>query len=953
MTKKNKKAQFVEIDFFLAILILALGLAVVTAPFINTKEDIQSDRLSHDAVQLLTTMKLQDFNTTLKNNIQGNATNLDVDLNLDDTITTMLTKIYVKENETTNTDNKNKLVELAKNITQLVLDDLIPRRYKYEVTIFSGTETKEIINISDDEKTTLATQSRTLLTGLEVGKPITGYIATANLKEVKTKDATYEFIGGFIGQGILEFKLEIPQNAGDITNFTIEGLFRDNFTVELNEKGICDNIEVTDFVQKELNSNCKSNLTKGENNITINFTGSDLQNKYVSGGIIQAEYEIDQTPITNAQTTITKRKNIPGVDGIINIYDSIYVPGELQNIKLVLNHDVNITYKENIDKDDDVHISAPELIINLGNETIYKSNESGPIYYINNSINLENNYENQTIPYRMGFPDLSALIETTKPTDVILVTDISGSMGAKSYNGLDMVLDEDFGEDFQINTSETCWGLNDTYDDKTFRIHVARCLNFEFVEQLSENDNINIGLVNYASQVFYNETIDGETYTHYLNLTNDKNTLFNFINNTNSLVNSEAITSSDPAAIGTIKIDSKYIRTCSACGLAAATYSLINDSNNDADEDRQKVIVFMSDGGANRAYENESPNYSEPAPPFWPVNKEEDDDNQAQGRDSLESWGDFSKDEMNITIYSIGFGNLNNVAQNSLKQLASGEEYFFYGTDTNELATIYQNISQTIISATYVSQLVNVTTDYFDELDTKLYDSYLEYTYKPSQEPQIGKIKITKEKTLNDACEQNININLGENTVVGAGIITSYSDKIWTRLAKINDSTIFNMSQYNLSFKLIGDPFFIGIPFGKILKGTNKISLKLNDGETDQESNCNSNNKLIYDVYLPAIFSSPEIKEKAQGCKWNYTYDDTVNAINIPSDYNGDDICNLTHYNADDALQVLGYQIIDSLTHNGELLIDLENSDFEIKTASIDDIPYMWGPAMLGVMIWR
>ncbi|MFW6377633.1 MAG: vWA domain-containing protein [bacterium] len=888
MKQKNKKAQFVEIDFFLAIIILALGLIMLTEPFIQTKEDIQTDRLSYDAITLLSEMNIQDFNQTIKNQIFTDANNLDVNLQEDDSIVSALTKIIIKQEQ----DPNAELFNLAEVIINNTFINFLPERYKYDVTIFSGDEIYNIIEVEEDQKTQLASQSRTMLTGLEVGKPVSGYVASASLKEAKITDSIYEFIGGFIGQGNLTFKINIPSN--EIKNMNIEGLFQDNFDIIVNNQ-ICQNIN-SGFINQELTS-CVSQLSEGLNNISIKFLGDDITQHYVSGGIIKIDYNMTQTPQTNNQNTITKIKRIPDVTGIINIYDSIYVPGRLENMTLHLDYDTNIQFEEDINEED----MDTRLIMTLGNETIYSSNQNQENNELTMNLNLGQNYEMQTIPYRLGFLNLSTTIRSGQPVDLVLITDQSGSMRSQVY------LDDDFDRNL-------CgWGDN---TNRVTRGELAACLTRDFInELLIEEADVRMGIVGFESEV---------RTSNIINLTNDSQELLNFVNN-NMHPGSGA--------------------TCISCGIAASI-NLLTQSP----QERKKVIILMSDGEATERYdEDEAPPSNTEIIRTYP--RRRGNITTSESMNHAVHYAQYPKEEMNTTIYSISFFG-NNPAQQMLQDISTDtNEYYFSGDDADSLSNVYQSIAQDIINVGYISQLLDVTPESFDVFNTSLKNSYIEYTYVPTTESHEGRIKINQEESFNNNnCERTFDLNFND-VEMGTGFITSYSGNIWTTHAQVNDNEIFNVLNYGATLGELGDPFVIGIP-QNLNPANNEISLTLNDG-SDNMAECNENNKLFYDIYLPAIFSERDVKEISEGCTWSYEYESESRTINIPSDYEGTNTCTLNDHDEDDVMQALGYDILSSLSHNNELMIDLTNSDFKISTALIDDIPYMWGPALIGVTIWR
>ena len=918
--KKTKKAQFVEVDFFLALLILTLGIILITAPFINTKEDIQADRLSYDAVSIITTMKLSDFDDTTKNNFMDTADNLEIVLKDEDTIAAVITKILVRLEQA---DNPEPYYTFAQNVIEETLKDVIPDRYKYEVMALSGENTYNIKTIREEEKTDIAAQSRTLLTGLEVGRPISGFTASASLNEVKNTDSVYEFIGGFIGQGNITFNISVPSN--EIIGASIEGLFQEDFEIRMNDEDCGSYSE--GFIQQELPLSCIQHINEGPNKVEILFNTQTLTDQYISGGFIKIDYNITQNlqpQLTALHSTITKRKNIPSINGIINIYDSIYVPGELRNVKLVLNHDIEIIIDQGVKGDE----NDAELFFIFGNETIYKSNESGPVKYENNSVTLNYDYEDQTIPYRLGFPELTTTIERDIPLDVVYIADLSGSMfSGQSPN---IPIDDEFRAMCGWQPSKTT----------ATRIELSACLTTYFIEELLGGDgDVRMGIVGYGTNAL---AID------IVNLTTDVNTLTTFSNN---------------------MVNTNRGWTCTSCGIAAATNLLMQDELN-----RTKIMIVMTDGMANKYYGGGTQGHSNGAlPPNPPVIRNYNTvlggsttDVSGSESDSL-YYADFVKDNeyTNMTVYSFSFAAPSG-ARPFLRSLSSNNhpnaidpdgEYFFEAEDeAGSFLIAFNSILEGITAAAFVSQVIDVEVDAFDTFESSIYDSYIEYQYTPSFMRPAGRIRITNEEGFsNEDCDQIFNLNLHPQAQIGEGFLTSYTGNIWTTRAEINEMDIFNYDIFNELLGRLGDPFVLGIPNTVLRKNNNnnEVSLTLSDG-TIIIQDCNENNKLIYDVYYPSSFSTTTVQEKSTGCIWEYTYQGNPHEVSIPSNYEGTERCFLPDtYGLDDTMHLLGYQIINGLTHDDELVIDLANSDFRVNIAALEDIPYMWGPSIIGVTVWR
>jgi hypothetical protein len=470
------------------------------------------------------------------------------------------------------------------------------------------------------------------------------------------------------------------------------------------------------------------------------------------------------------------------------------------------------------------------------------------------------------------------------------------------------------------------------------RIELSACLTTYFIEELLGGEgDVRMGIVGYGTNALEIDIV---------NLTTNVSTLTTFSNN---------------------MVNTNRGWTCTSCGIAAATNLLMQDEFN-----RTKIMIVMTDGMANKYYGGGTQGHSNGAlPPNPPVIR---DYNTVLGGSTTDVSGsesdsryyaDFVKDNeyTNMTVYSFSFAApssatsfLQNLSSNNHPNAIDPDgEYFFKAEDdANSFLIAFNSILEGITAAAFVSQLIDVEIDAFDIFESSIRDSYIEYEYTPSFTRPAGKIKITNEEGFsNEDCNQIFDLDLHSQAQIGEGFLTSYTGNIWTTRAEINSEDIFNYDIFNEALGRLGDPFVLGIPNNILNNNNNEVELTLSDG-TNTITNCNEHNKLIYDVYYPSSFSTTTIQEKSTGCNWNYTYQGNTHEVTIPSAYLGTEKCSLPNtYEQDDTMHLLGYQIINSLTHDNELVIDLANSNFQVNVAALEDIPYMWGPSIIGVTVWR
>ena len=82
----------------------------------------------------------------------------------------------------------------------------------------------------------------------------------------------------------------------------------------------------------------------------------------------------------------------------------------------------------------------------------------------------------------------------------------------------------------------------------------------------------------------------------------------------------------------------------------------------------------------------------------------------------------------------------------------------------------------------------------------------------------------------------------------------------------------------------------------------------------------------------------------------------------MPYNYSGPNYCNYTTsqydqsgHNTDDSYDVAMYGLLNSLDldDDGAIIINLDNSDISIHLTTVRDIPYLWGPTLVELRVWR
>ncbi len=277
----------------------------------------------------------------------------------------------------------------------------------------------------------MSTVSNRLISGYMKGRPHVGYTARAFLSNIRGKaENAYLFFGGFTGQGdISGYITGIPSDA-TILGVYIEATAGSNFNlyvngtqcsdVELPARTITINDTDTGYLSWDL-PNCTKFVKKGSNTrVNVSFTSTNVSKQYLGGGYVKVTY---QTARFSTEDTGKMRYYFPGILGIINLYDSFFVPGKITGITGLINISSNYS-----------------TYIKLGSATIY--NRSGNQGFGFNATNLINDsisinlstagldfdkISNTTVPLRFGTPE-ATFVFGGQASDVIMVTDVSGSM---------------------------------------------------------------------------------------------------------------------------------------------------------------------------------------------------------------------------------------------------------------------------------------------------------------------------------------------------------------------------------------------------------------------------------------------------------------------------------------------------------------------------------------------
>ncbi len=386
----------------------------------------------------------------------------------------------------------------AVNISKAYLDKLIPDRFGYQLVIEDRGITFNISDTNLDNSSRRpkydAASSRTyssrLLVGYGAGEPTRGEVARAFLTNIREKtESSYAYFGGFEGQGTLTKYITLPDGIDTVQSICLEYDAGDVFTLKIDGNAVPGTFP-ENVINMTANSQCVTNPgnyihagSPGQHVFMLNFTGGDDENYYISGGFIVVTYntsEFDTSPDTGKV-----RYEFPGINGLINLYSSFYVPGTLNSMNMHLKFLNNYSTK-----------------LRLGNVDVFDvpknmsfCTKAGNVYTCDMSnANFSKIFggppypaflSGQTIPLRMEAYNITGETGMLGTADVVLITDLSGSMSY--YIGSDHT---------GGHTIDDCSNPAINNSD-TSRISLAKCLDKNFINAILDGSGNRVGLVGF------------------------------------------------------------------------------------------------------------------------------------------------------------------------------------------------------------------------------------------------------------------------------------------------------------------------------------------------------------------------------------------------------------------------------------------------------------------------
>lgn len=887
----NKKAFLFSIDAFLASVLLISGLVLLTNNIVLVTPTTQSVALGNDVLSIFNVMTPSEINNSwVASKINDGTIKPDSDL---------LTVIGTLWAEGFDID--------AKNLTDIIIKEFLPDNYYVNLTIDGDSiYVKNTINGVDQ---LIAT--RRMVSGIAKGVALKGSTSTAYLKRIRDKENyVIKYIGGFIGQGNITFSLDPLLSTTNIRSIILSLDTIQDFKLFIN--GVyCTNL-VSDTLLSEVQmwdvSSCNSSLVAGVNNFTFETVG-DINDAYIAGGFIKINYLTNEFQDPNLNLT-SKRFEFPKISGIINLYDSFYAQGVINSWVL------NLTFKSNY-----------TTYLRIGNDTIFSSQGSDSTQNIQLSAsNLS--WSPTTIPIRLGTTNFSniTMVSEGTPADTILVTDVSGSMDncGEYYTGNVCHYECYYWWWIRYNmecpytgscSNEECGVCNSGYTDQNYYTSVDTICNRTRLEVAQSADSLAVDIIlnqsgNEVGTVSYSDRVKS-----VFGLSSD-------INGLNSEINSYSANGA----------------TCICCGINRARQLL------DGSVDK-KFMIVMSDGDANYrcdTYDTTVGTY--------------DTSNAAQ---STIDAGQYACSQ-NVTVFTIGFGTgMSAQGRSTLNQTACNSSLYYSAINESELEQIYKNISnQILLIANFTAQTISISGGYVPGF---IYDGYIDFNYTSlTPPPSQNEISVKLESSQFSNCSGTLYVPPAVSII--DAVVTSYSGPYWTSGLKVNNNIVYNLSDYNYDYVSLGDPFIINIPTNLLVGGINNISLTVEDNN-HLIQNCSDNNSIFYTGLVNSTIPRSQVLESTEGCEWALEFEDgSFLNVSIPSTFSGTKRCNFTNSSHDlsghnplDAYDYAVYSLIDHLDFDddGRIFVNLKAEDLEIIVTLIGDVPYLWGPAIVKLVVGR
>ncbi|MBS3142052.1 VWA domain-containing protein [Candidatus Woesearchaeota archaeon] len=512
-----KKAFFFSFDALIAISIMLAVLYAASLIYISNRSDVQQVYYAQDLVEIFSSVSMQEINNSQVAVIlqQHNLTEYNL------TVLEQIGRFWAVGD-----------VQTARNLSEYLLGSLIPVQFGY--ALVAGND---VIFETDTPLRNQLSSAKQMVSGLESGHAIEGKSARLFLKDINAKqDAAYAYFGGYEGDGNLTKLLYLPADFFNIQSayFEVNNGAAFDLYVNGNYSGTYNATNASLGANKwYLDSMYFSNFAPDQNLVELRF--AKTSSNYIGGGYLKVEFstsEIDTSQVIYENGLATQVFDLPGIDGVINLYTSLYIPGNLTSMQVQLHYYAN-------------HSDAFQspFFLRIGNTTVFEDTNS-TVVQLRTLTDAElsmldyGQFSRHTVPVRLGFSNLSSqeIVIGGYQGDSVLITDVSGSM-----NECDI--------DKTGFSALTC--PSDGSDPDAERLETAKFVDKDFIDRIVNISGNRVGLVSYSSVL-----------EEYMNLSDNAIQLKNHID---SYVPLSA--------------------TCISCGIYQATQVLIRDNTKPLHDD--------------------------------------------------------------------------------------------------------------------------------------------------------------------------------------------------------------------------------------------------------------------------------------------------------------------------------------------------------------------------------
>ncbi|MEM3074451.1 MAG: VWA domain-containing protein [Candidatus Pacearchaeota archaeon] len=377
----GKKGYYFSLDALIALIIIIIVILSVTPP---TNQKITQKYVQQDLLNSLSSLEIGKIDNDYVNQLISEGKIKD----LNQSVLEQIGEFYAlsKPEATLMTQEILNEINLNDNIAIYFSNVLI-----------AENSSKEISEAED------VWTSRQIISGIKQGESVKGYSSRAFLSS--SSKVKYIYFGGYVGDGNITL-----ESDGKIESIYVEAIFSEDFYLYINNQFVGEHDIQSNEIYKFVILGNLSQVNNEKNKLT--FVGKN-GNLFIGGGFVKIIYNEEEL------TTLESKKNLPGIDGLINIYDSFYILGNLTSMEIFLHYN-----------------SSQNIFMTIGNITIYNGNSGGRDFEIiipNSNLTQMFDYSKlsrKTIPLRLGLENVSYQITQNIGADIFSVTDLSSSMNS-------------------------------------------------------------------------------------------------------------------------------------------------------------------------------------------------------------------------------------------------------------------------------------------------------------------------------------------------------------------------------------------------------------------------------------------------------------------------------------------------------------------------------------------